>query len=304
MDSLSRALKKKAGELGFDLFGIARSEYLGDDAVRFNDWLNRGHHAGMDYMTRNSEKRMNPGLLVSEARSIIVVGLNYYQDYSPGNDSPLFSRYALGLDYHMVMKEKLHHLNYFLKETGAEGKVFVDSAPVKENIWANRAGLGWIGKNSLLINSEKGSYLFLGGIITSAELEYNNTPTADHCGSCRKCVEACPTNAIQENRTLNAAKCISYLTIEHRGDFLGYPGIKLEKRVFGCDVCQEVCPWNRKPEISTIKEFRPLPEILEYTFEQWNRVDENQFRSIFTNSPVERSGFDGFKRNLSHLMKG
>jgi len=300
---LSQSLKAEAESLGFDLFGIAAAEYLEEDLFRMEKWLASGYNSGMKYLEKNNDKRFNPSQLVKGARSVIVVGLNYYTSYSPTGGKPVFSRYSLGTDYHIVLGEKMKSLNNYLGELvpGTESRAFVDTAPVKENVWASRAGLGWIGRNSLVINRKFGSYFFLGTIITTAELDYNEYTAEDHCGNCRECIDACPNGSIGESRTINTSGCISYLTIEHRGKF--EESVNLGRNVFGCDICQEVCPWNRKAKISAIAEFAPIPEILGYSFDMWNAIDETDFNRIFNNSPVQRTGFKGFKRNLSGLVK-
>lgn len=294
------AVKKKAKELGFDLFGTAPVHSLDDHGERLREWLKRGYNAGMAYMSRNVEKRTDPRLLVDDARSVIVTGMNYYSRYEPGNDQPVFARYALGRDYHRVLKDRLYALLAFIRQhhPGAAGRVFVDTAPVLERAWAAEAGLGWAGKNSMLINTKLGSYFFLGMIITDAELDYDSPGKRDYCGNCRKCIDACPVSAINENRTIDSNKCLSYLSIEHKGDMPVDYKEKAGRRVFGCDICQEVCPWNKKAGETGIKEFEPLPEILSYTSEKWKRISRDEFHSIFKDSAVLRTGYDRFMNML------
>jgi len=298
---MADALKNKAKELGFDLCGIAPARSLDDHGERLKEWLNRGHNAGMAYMNHNVEKRIDPRLLVDDARSVIVTGMNYYSNYEPDKDQPVFARYALGQDYHKVIKDRLYKLLAFIRENrpGTAGRVFVDTAPVLERAWAVEAGLGWTGKNSMLINKKLGSYFFPGLIITDAELDYDIADTKDYCGNCRKCIDACPGSAINEDRTIDSNNCISYLSIEHKGDLPPDYREKAGKKIFGCDICQEVCPWNKKAPETKIKEFEPLPEIEGYTSEQWKSISRVEFYSIFENSAVLRTGY----RRFMDMMK-
>jgi len=293
-------IKEKATELGFDLCGIAPVRPLEDHGNRFLNWLEMGYHSRMSYMERNKEKRIDPGLLIEGSKSVIVVGMNYYREYNPPENKPIFSRYALGKDYHRVMKDRLYVLLDLMKKkkAGIEGRVFVDSAPVLERAWAEEAGLGWTGKNSMLINRDTGSFFFLGVLITNIELEYDKPSTKDYCGKCRKCIDACPTGAILENRTIDSNRCLSYLTIENKDDIPTEYAEKAGRRVFGCDICQEVCPWNNKAEETVIEEFEPLPEILDYTTIEWKNITEDQFYHIFSESAVLRAGYKGFMRNI------
>ncbi len=297
---MHNVIKKKAKDLGFDLCGIAPVHSLDDHGKRLKEWIEHGHHGEMAYMNRNVEKRIDPRLLVDNACSVIVTGMNYYSSYEPEKNQPVFSRYALGRDYHKVLKDRLHELLAYIKESrpDTKGRVFVDTAPVLERAWAVEAGLGWIGKNSMMINKTLGSYFFLGLIITDAELDYKSVENKDYCGSCRKCIDACPMSAINEDRTINSNKCISYLSIEYKGDMPPGYEEKAGRRVFGCDICQEVCPWNRKAPETKIKEFEPLPEIKSYTSEQWKSISSNEFYSVFKNSAVLRTGYNRFMKML------
>ncbi|MFP4487939.1 MAG: tRNA epoxyqueuosine(34) reductase QueG [Bacteroidales bacterium] len=297
---MRNAIEKKAQGLDFDLFGISPVRSLDDHGKRLKEWLERGHHGEMAYMNRNIEKRIDPRRLVDNAQSVIVTGMNYYRRYEPEKDQPVFSRYALGSDYHKVIKDRLHKLLAFIKERrpGTAGRVFVDTAPVMERAWAVEAGLGWIGKNSMLINKKLGSYFFIGLIITDAELDYDSAENKDYCGSCRKCIDACPMSAIKEDRTIDSNNCISYLSIEHKGDMPLDYGEKAGRRVFGCDICQEVCPWNRRAPETKIKEFEPLPEIKNYTGEKWKGISRDEFYSVFENSAVLRTGYRRFMNML------
>jgi len=300
---LTRLIKQRSSDLGFKHCGIARADFLSDHEHGLKEWLARGLHADMAYMNRNIDKRLDPRLLMDGAKSVIVVGLNYFPgDTSVSTDSPLFSKYSYGNDYHRVVKDKLYLLLSEIKKYSGDinGRVFVDSAPVLERAWAARAGLGWQGKNSMLINRDSGSYFFIGTLITDAELEYEPVSIIDYCGSCSICIKSCPTQAITEDRTIDSSRCISYLTIEKRGEF-GSMDTNLEGYVFGCDICQDVCPWNRKAKATTEEEFSPLPEIIEYSVDDWKKITEDEFNVIFSYSPVLRTGYKGFKRNLDHL---
>lgn len=298
---LSRKIKDKAAGLGFDLCGIARVRSLDEHRQKIGKWLEKGYHAGMTYMAQHYEKRIDPSLLVPGAASILVAAMNYYRDYNPTDYKPVFSRYALGQDYHQVLKDRLYLLLEYIKQEsdGIEGRVFVDTAPVLERAWAVEAGLGWIGRNSMLIDRDKGSYIFLGVLVINTPLEYDKPASKDYCGSCRKCIDACPTGAIMENRMIDANKCLSYQTIENKGEIPQKYAEKAGRKIFGCDICQEVCPWNNKVEETTTKEFKPLPEIIDYTTEQWIKITEEEFYSIFKDSAVLRTGYEGFIRNIN-----
>ena len=304
ISEISVAIKEKALELGFADCGFSKAEYLSEDASRLQGWLDRGYHARMGYMANHFEKRTDPTKLVEGARSVISLLYNYYTDKVQSDpEAPVISKYAYGRDYHFVMKELLFELFDFIKSLHpqAEGRVFVDSAPVLDRAWARKAGLGWIGKNSCLISRKGGSFVFIGEIILELDLEYNQVPEGDFCGSCNRCVEACPTGAILENRTLDSQRCISYQTIENKGvidqDLKG----KLSGRVFGCDICQDVCPWNRKAVLHAESEFEPRTGLLEMTTDQWSQLDREKYRELFTDSPVERAGFKKLLGNLAFL---
>jgi len=293
-------IKNKAFELGFDLCGIAPVRSLEEYRDKLDYWINRRFHAGMLYMERNIEKRINPALLVDNAQSVIVTGMNYYRKYKPGDDKPIFARYALGQDYHPVLKDRLQILLDYIKEKqpGTAGRVYVDTAPLLERVWAVEAGLGWSGKNSMVINKSIGSFFFIGVIIINTRMEYDTPETKDYCGECRQCIDACPTKAIMGNRLIDSNRCLSYLTIENKEDIPAEYNDKAEHRIFGCDICQEVCPWNNKAKETTIEEFYPLPEILDYTTENWKNITEEKFSRIFKTSAVMRAGYEGFLRNL------
>jgi epoxyqueuosine reductase len=304
--SISQEIKEEALRLGFADCGFSRAEVLPEDGERLKDWLDRGHHAGMAYMANHYDKRMDPTRLVEGAKSVISVLYNYFTDQEQTDpDAPILSKYAFGKDYHKVLKDKLYLLFGFIKSRipGTEGRVFVDSAPVLDRAWARRAGLGWIGKNSNLISRSHGSFVFIGEIILNLDLEYNEIPENDFCGSCARCIEACPTRAILDTRTLDAERCISYQTIENKGEIL--PGIagKLTNRVFGCDICQDVCPWNRKAIRHRESEFEPTPGLLELSAKEWETMDPGTYHHFFRDSPVSRAGYDKIKATLSTLKK-
>jgi len=260
----------------------------------------------MGYMSNHFEKRTNPTLLVEGARSVISLLYNYYTEKTQTDpDAPVLSKYAYGRDYHYVLKEKMNLLFDFIKSLspGAEGRVFVDSAPVLDRAWASKAGLGWIGKNSNLISRTAGSFIFIGEIILNLELEYNAIPENDFCGSCTLCIEACPTYAILDNRTLDAEKCISYQTIENKGEISPDLEGRFANRFFGCDICQDVCPWNRKAFNHIDPDFEPLPELLDMSADDWKTLEKDRYKQLFKYSPIKRAGFDKLKGNLTFIQK-
>ncbi|TFH28142.1 MAG: tRNA epoxyqueuosine(34) reductase QueG [Bacteroidia bacterium] len=303
---ISTAIKEKALELGFADCGFSKAESLPEEAARLQEWLDGGYHARMGYMANHFEKRTDPTLLVEGARSVISLLYNYYTDKKQTDpEAPVISKYAYGRDYHLVLKEKMNRLFYFIRSLHpeAEGRVFVDSAPVLDRSWARKAGLGWIGKNSCLISRKAGSFVFIGEIILNLELDYNQVPEGDFCGSCRRCVEACPTGAILENRTLDSERCISYQTIENKGEISPELESLLAGRVFGCDICQDVCPWNRKAILHAEPEFEPSSDVLNMTADQWSHLDQERYKELFIDSPVERAGFSKLLNNLAFLQK-
>ncbi len=303
---LSAAIKEKALELGFAGCGFSQAEALPEDALRLNDWLEKGNHARMGYMANHFEKRTDPTLLVDGARTVISLLYNYYSDsVQVDPEAPILSKYAYGKDYHFVMKDKMHLLFDFIKSMHPEttGRVFVDSAPVLDRAWAKRAGLGWIGRNSMLISRSAGSFVFIGEIILSQELEYVQIPESDFCGSCNRCIEACPTGAILETRSIDSARCISYQTIENKEEISIEIEGKLSGRVFGCDICQDVCPWNRKAEKHQESAFKPAPELLDMSRENWQNLSREEYKRLFHESPVERAGYNKIKSNLASLQK-
>ncbi|QXD13996.1 tRNA epoxyqueuosine(34) reductase QueG [Rhodocaloribacter litoris] len=299
---LARALKQEAARLGFDACGIARAERLDEEARRLEQWLARGYHGTMYWMERHFDKRTDPRRLVDGARSVISVLHNYYQPVEQPQrpTAGKISRYAWGDDYHEVMKEKLYRLYAWLDEQagGIHGRAFVDSAPVMDKAWARRSGLGWIGKHTNLINRSLGSYFFLGELIVDVPLPPDG-PVPDYCGTCTRCLDACPTDAIVQPYVVDANRCISYLTIEHRGDDIPEdlrPG--MGTWIFGCDVCQDVCPWNKFKRPASEPRYAPRPGLTDTELREWVELDLEEFRRRFRKSPVKRAKLEGFLRNV------
>ena len=297
----SKSIKKKAEELGFQKVGIARAEKTPQEKSDLDSWLMQGNHASMAWMMNRKDERGNIHKYFPEARSVIAVGMNYYT----GNDQDdlrsdyKFSNYAWGDDYHTVLKKQLYQLLNWIKENNSKvkGVVCVDTSPVMDKVWAQRGGLGWIGKHTNLISRDLGSWLFLGELILDLDLDYDAPFEEDLCGTCLACIESCPTQALDEYK-IDAGKCISYLTIEHRGE-LPESQSDLHGWIYGCDVCQEVCPWNEKFAIETkTGEFQPRKEIVEFISEDWDSLDEDSFKRIFKDSAVKRTKYVGLKRNI------
>jgi epoxyqueuosine reductase len=300
----SSLIKAEAIRLGFDGCGISHAAFLSDEEPRLITWLKNHYHSGMYYMQNNLDKRLDPRQLVEGTRSVISVILNYFPSANQEDPrAPVISKYAYGNDYHGVIRDKLKQLLRYIDAeiTPATGRAFVDSAPVLDRAWAARAGLGWIGKNTNLISPEAGSFFFIGTLLVSIPLAYDN-PIKDFCGDCNRCIRACPTQAIVAPRVLDAGKCISYLTIEHRGEISTTYRDSFQNRVFGCDICQDVCPWNRRSTPHRVKEFEPLPGLLEMKREDWYTLDEPCFNTFFGKSALKRTAFSGLKRNLAFLQ--
>ncbi len=305
--ALTRAVKAKARDLGFDACGASKAVRLDEEAQRLEQWLFEGRHASMGWMENHFEKRVDPRRLVEGARSVISVIQNYYQpaESSPRKDHGRISRYAWGDDYHAVMKEKLYALFEWLDHEagGIEGRVFVDSAPVLDKVWAQRSGLGWIGKHTNLINRALGSYFFIGELIVDVPLSYDRA-TGDFCGSCTRCIDACPTDAIYRPYAVDANRCISYWTIEHRGDDVPDDlRSDFDNWIFGCDICQDVCPWNKFKKPSDEQRYEPRPGTTDTPLTDWEELDLETFRRRFRNSPIKRTKFDGFQRNVRVARK-
>ena len=300
---LSEMIKSEARQLGFDACGIARAEYLEEEAGHIKQWLDCKMHGDMKYMERYFYKRVDPTNLVKDAKSVIVVLLNYYTEKSQEDkNAPVISRYAYGKDYHLVIKGKLYQLLKFInsKIDNIKGRVFVDSAPVLERAWAVKAGLGWIGKNSNLISPVHGSFVFIGILIIDTELHYDNQIN-ESCETCTKCITACPTSAIISPKIIDARKCISYLTIEYKGSIPGKFKEKFNNQIYGCDICQNICPFNENTKNHKVPEFEPVPELLEMTKQDWYDLSENSYNKIFKNSIIERIKFSGLKRNIDFV---
>lgn len=301
--AFSDEIKQKALDLGFDACGICRATESGEEE-RYMQWLQDHWQGGMGYMERNIDKRLDPRLLVEGARSIISVALNYYPPVKLPGKVPQFAYYAYGKDYHEVVREKLRCLFEWIRERVPDvtGRYFSDSAPVLERFWAARAGLGFIGKNTLLIIPGKGSFFFLGELIIDIELDYDE-PVTENCGDCTRCLRSCPTNAIEEPYRLNATRCISYQTIENKGEIAPEIVPNLRNNVYGCDICQKVCPWNRDAMSHNIPEFMPSDAFLKLDLEQIMEMDEDRWNHIFRQSAVKRAKLSGLKRNASAISK-
>jgi epoxyqueuosine reductase len=300
--SKSALIKQKATELGFQSCGIAHARRLDEEEEHFKNYLESNYNGKMGYMANHFEKRLDPTKLVPGAKSVVVVLLNYSQgQMQTGTDVPLISKYAYGKDYHLVVKEKLRNLfNYINDEIGTiEGRVFTDSAPVLERSWAVQAGLGWIGKNGLLLNKELGSFFVIGELIIDMELDYDAPFKGEYCGSCNQCLSACPTKALVKPYILDARKCISYLTIELKDQIPEQFQSMLHRRVFGCDICQDVCPWNRKAKKTNEQDFRPHPDFLKMNKEDWVNLSKEQFNVIFKQSALKWAGYQKLMQNIS-----
>jgi epoxyqueuosine reductase len=304
MDLISRKIKEKAKSLGFYACGIAEANSMAEEAIMLKKWLDDGKHAGMDYMENYFDKRTDPRKLLESARSVIVLLYNYYPGkISEVSDNFKVSKYAYGTDYHFVLKKKLKSIIEYLHEVAGDikARAFVDSAPVLERSWAEKAGLGWIGKNTCLITKERGSYFFIGEIITDLKLKYDTQTVPDYCGGCTRCIEACPTKALS-NEGLDANRCISYWTIEHKGENIS-PEFKGEFQyyIFGCDICQDVCPWNRLAEKHNEDAFKPLKIFKEFQRSDWSNLTPEMFNKIFKKSPVKRAKYKGLMRNIAFI---
>lgn len=295
-------MKREAARLGFDFCGISKAEFLKDEAPRLEKWLKENKHGEMKYMENYFDKRLDPTLLVDGARSVISLMYNYYPSQKQNADAPKISKYAFGNDYHEVIKEKLTVFLNTLKEQIGDinGRAFVDSAPVLEKAWAAKSGLGWVGKNANLISKSHGSFYFLAELIVDVEMEYDG-PIKDYCGTCTKCIDACPTQAIVEPYVVDGSKCISYLTIELKenipADFKG----KMDNWVFGCDVCQDVCPWNSFSTPHHEPLFNDNRNLLSWTENEWQELTEETFKIVFKQSAVKRTKYFGLLRNLRYI---
>ncbi len=297
-------IKKTATSLGFDYCGIAKAEELTEDARRLEKWLNQGKHGTMQYMERNFDLRIDPTKLVPGAKSVICLLLNYFPNQQQETNTPGISKYAYGNDYHEVIKEKLNLFLYLVREEIGDinGRGFIDSAPVLERAWAQRSGLGWVGKNGNLISKQSGSFFFIATLIVDIELPPDDPFAKDFCGSCTRCIDACPTDAILPDKVVDGSRCISYYTIELKDMLIpNEMQDKFQNWMFGCDVCQDVCPWNRFSKPTKETAFSPIPEILNLSTKEWQAMSEEAFRQIFKQSPLKRSKFKGIQRNLKFI---
>lgn len=301
-ETYSKFIKSEAKRLGFLSCGISKAGFLEQEAPRLEYWLNNNHHGQMTYMENHFDKRLDPTLLVDDAKSVVSLLLNYYPDETQNQESFKISKYAYGQDYHFVIKEKLKEFLFSIQETIGEvsGRAFVDSAPVLDKAWAAKSGLGWIGKNSNLLTQKVGSFYFIAELILDLDLEYDYA-TTNHCGSCTACIDACPTQAIVAPYVVDGSKCISYYTIELKENIPYEMKGKFDEWMFGCDTCQDVCPWNRFSKSHSEPLFNPNPEILSFTKKDWIEITEETFRTVFKNSPIKRTKFDGLKRNIKFL---
>jgi epoxyqueuosine reductase len=298
-------IRQAALSQGFDHCGIARAQKLDEDAQRLEQWLSKGLHASMQYMENHFDLRVDPSRLVPGAKSVITLLKNYFPSATQQPGAPGISKYAYGKDYHEVIRGKLMNLINIIREQvgDIQGRGFVDSAPVLERSWAQRSGLGWIGKNGNLINKEEGSFFFIATLITDLELQYDDPFAKDYCGTCTRCIDACPTTAILPDKVIDASRCISYFTIELKEMLIPeeMKG-KFGNWMFGCDTCQDVCPWNRFSKANKETEFTPVPEVLNLTTAQWEEMTEETFRKVFKDSPFRRAKFKGIQRNLKFLQ--
>jgi epoxyqueuosine reductase len=300
----SALIKEKAQELGFILCGISKAELMTQEAINLEKWLSKNYHGDMGYMENHFDKRVDPTLLVPGAKSVISLAYNYFSPEKQCDPaSPKISMYAYGKDYHKVIRRKLNQLLDWIKINFGvtEGRVFVDSAPILERDWAKRSGIGWIGKNTLLVHPRKGSFFFLAEIILDLDLQYDS-PISDYCGTCTRCIDACPTDAIDEQGyVMDGSKCISYLTIELKDDIPAEFRGKMDNWMFGCDICQQVCPWNRFSTPHEESEFMPKEDLLTMTKEDWQNMTQSTFDSLFEGSAVKRTKYEGLSRNIKFL---
>ncbi len=297
-------IKTEAYKLGFRFCGFSKAVFLEEEAPRLENWLNNGFNGEMSYMENHFDKRLDPRKLVEGARSVISLALNYYTDQKQEDPSaPKISQYAFGEDYHFVIKDKLKQLLEFISTEIGEvnGRAFVDSAPVLDKAWAKKAGIGWIGKHTNLINKHSGSFFFLAELITDLDLEYDIAPSKDHCGTCTRCIEACPTDAIIAPYVVDGSRCISYLSIELKNELPSEFKGKMDNWMFGCDICQDVCPWNKFSVLHKEPAFKPHEELLSLTLSDWQEITEDTFKKVFKNSAVKRTKYKGLKRNIEFL---
>lgn len=298
----SERIKLEAQRLGFFYCGVAKAEKLEEDEPRLEAWLKKGMHGSMHYMENHFDKRLDPRLLVEDTKSVITLLVNYFPNENQELGIPKIAKYAYGEDYHIVVREKLNQLYHFIQQEIGEvhGRGFVDSAPVLERSWAVKSGAGWIGKNGNLISKQQGSFFFIATLMVDIVLDYDDPIIKDYCGTCTKCIDACPTEAILPNKEINGSQCISYYTIELK-DAVIQPDKNWKDWIFGCDICQDVCPWNRFSKEMDGDDFKPIPEILHFTKENWLALNEDAFKTIFKHSPLKRSKWRGIQRNINFL---
>ncbi|MGB2273552.1 MAG: tRNA epoxyqueuosine(34) reductase QueG [Flavicella sp.] len=301
----SSLIKTKALSLGFTSVGISKADFLHDEAPKLEAWLKNGYQGKMSYLENHFDKRLDPRLLVPGAKSVISLSYNYFPEQQQKEEAYKLAKYAYGQDYHFVIKDKLRELMAFIHEEIGEvsGRAFSDSAPIMERAWAQKSGLGWNGKNSLLIQKNAGSFFFLAELILDLELEEDAPFTTDHCGTCTRCIDACPTQAILPNNTVDGSKCISYFTIELKDELPTSEKGKFEDWMFGCDICQDVCPWNRFSIPHQEPLFDPHPDLLLMTKSDWEDISEEVFRKVFKKSAVKRTKFRGLTRNINFLKE-
>jgi len=299
----TQLIKTEAKRLGFLSCAISKAEFLEEEAPRLEQWLKNNMHGEMHYMENHFDKRLDPTKLVEGSKSVISLLLNYFPTETQNSKSYKLSKYAFGTDYHFVIKDKLKSLLHFVQEQigKVHGRAFVDSAPVLDKVWAAKSGLGWIGKHSNLLTQQVGSFYFIAELIVDLELEYD-MPVTDHCGSCTACIDACPTQAIVEPYVVDGSKCISYLTIELKNNIPTEFKGQMDNWVFGCDVCQDVCPWNKFSKPHNEPLFNPKPELLSMAKKDWDEITKETFNKVFKNSAVKRTKFSGLKRNIEFLQ--
>jgi epoxyqueuosine reductase len=301
---LTNFIKSKSVDLGFISCGISKADFLEEEAANLENWLKNEMHGEMSYMERNFDMRLDPRKILNGAKSVISLTYNYYTDKLQKDENFKISKYAFGTDYHFVIREKLKNLLFLIKEKVGDinGRVFVDSAPILERAWAKKSGLGWIGKNTNLISKNVGSFFFLCEIIVDIELDYDYS-TTDHCGTCTACIDACPTNAIVEPYKVDGSRCISYLTIELKENMPEYAKDSYDKWIFGCDICQDVCPWNKFSKPHNEPLFNADEKFLSMSKNEWLEITKETFDKVFKDSPVKRTGYDGLKRNIKFIKR-
>jgi epoxyqueuosine reductase len=302
----TQKIKQKAKELGFFFCGISNADFLTEEAKQLDNWLKLGYHGKMNYMENHYDKRLDPRLLVDDAKSVVSLLLNYYtEDEQTDPEAPKISKYAYGKDYHFIIKDKLKEFYQFIQDEIGEvgGRVFVDSAPVMDKAWAKKSGLGWMGKNANIINPKHGSFFFIAEMILDLELEPDG-PIKDYCGTCTQCIDECPTDAIVQPYVIDGSKCISYLTIELKDEIMPseFKG-KMDNWMFGCDICQSVCPWNRFSKPHSEPWFNPHEDLLKMSKHDWDDLTEEVFQELFRKSAVKRTKFPGLIRNISSLKE-